>query len=68
MKKVHNYRKDKKTLKQKVIAASITLFRYQRKKENIEKPIFDDERLLYAPLSDPNFQNPLQHNFKHKHL
>ena len=38
------------------------------KKETVEKPIFDYERLLYDSLLDNNYSNILNHNFKHKHL
>jgi hypothetical protein len=38
------------------------------KKENIEKPMFDYEKLLYDSLLIPGFCNPLKHTFKQKHL
>jgi hypothetical protein len=38
------------------------------KKETIEKPIFDYEKLLYDSLLDNNYSDTLNHNFKHKHL
>lgn len=37
-------------------------------KEMIVKPIFDYQKLLYDSLLIPNINNPLHHNFKHKHL
>jgi hypothetical protein len=38
------------------------------KKDSEEKPLFDYEKLLYDSLLSPEFYNPLQHIFKHKHL
>jgi hypothetical protein len=38
------------------------------RKETIEKPIFDYQKLLYDSLLIPNINNPFQHDFKHKHL
>jgi hypothetical protein len=38
------------------------------KKDGIEKPMFDYEKLLYDSLLIPDFYNPLQHTFKLKHL
>ena len=38
------------------------------KKDNKEKPIFGYEKLLYDSLLTPDFYNPLQNIFKHKHL
>jgi hypothetical protein len=37
-------------------------------KENIEKPMFDYEKLLYDSLLAADFCNHLHHDFKHKHL
>jgi hypothetical protein len=37
-------------------------------KEGMEKAIFDYEKLLYNASLLPNLQNPLNHNFKNKHL
>jgi hypothetical protein len=37
-------------------------------KENIEKPMFDYEKLLYDSLLILDFYNSLKHTFKHKHL
>jgi hypothetical protein len=37
-------------------------------KEGIEKPIFDYQELLYEALLSPDFCNPLNHDFKDKHL
>ncbi|HEY9386214.1 MAG TPA: hypothetical protein VIP70_04190 [Nitrososphaeraceae archaeon] len=37
-------------------------------KEKIEKPMFDYEKLLYDSLLIPDYSNPLNHSFKHKHL
>jgi hypothetical protein len=39
-----------------------------RKDGKIEKPMFDYEKLLYDSLLIPDFYNPLQFTFKHKHL
>jgi hypothetical protein len=39
-----------------------------RKDGKTEKPMFDYEKLLYDSLLTPEFYNPLQHTFKHKHL
>ena len=39
-----------------------------RKDGKIEKPLFDYEKLLYDSLIIPDFYNPLQQAFKHKHL
>jgi hypothetical protein len=38
------------------------------KKDNVEKPMFEYERLLYDSLLISDFYNPLQHTFKLKHL
>jgi hypothetical protein len=38
------------------------------KKEGLEKPIFDYQELLYKALFSPDFCNPLNHDFKDKHL
>ena len=38
------------------------------RKEREEKPIFDYQKLLYDNLLIPNINNPLHHDFKHKHL
>jgi hypothetical protein len=38
------------------------------KKNNIEKPIFDYQKILYDSLLIPDFYNPLQHTFKLKHI
>ena len=38
------------------------------RKDEIEKSIFDYEKLLYDSLLIPEFYNPSKHNFKHKHL
>jgi hypothetical protein len=38
------------------------------KKHNIEKPLFDYQKLLYDSFLIPDFYNPLQHTFKLKHL
>ena len=38
------------------------------KKENIEKPLFDYEKLLHDSLLVPDVYNPLKHTFKLKHL
>jgi hypothetical protein len=37
-------------------------------KEGLEKPIFDYQGLLYEALLSPDFCNPLNHNFKDKHI
>jgi hypothetical protein len=37
-------------------------------KKGIEKPMYDYERLLYEALLIPEYNNPLKHGFKHKHL
>jgi hypothetical protein len=37
-------------------------------KDGLEKPIFDYQSLLYEALLSPDFCNPLNHNFKDKHL
>jgi hypothetical protein len=37
-------------------------------KEGLEKPIFDYQELLYKALLSPGFCNPLNHDFKDKHL
>ena len=37
-------------------------------KEGLEKPIFDYQELLYEALLSPDFCNPLNHDFKDKHL
>lgn len=37
-------------------------------KENVEKPIFDYQKLIYDSLLLPDFSNSLKHDFKHKHL
>jgi hypothetical protein len=34
----------------------------------LEKPIFDYQGLLYEALLSPDFCNPLNHNFKDKHI
>ena len=39
-----------------------------RKDGKAMKPMFDYEKLLYDSLLIPDFYNPLQHTFKHKHL
>jgi hypothetical protein len=38
------------------------------KKDNVEKPMFEYEKLLYDFLLIPEYNNPSQHNFKIKHL
>jgi hypothetical protein len=38
------------------------------KKEGIEKPLFDYQKLLYDSLFDNDFNNPLELSHKHKHL
>jgi hypothetical protein len=38
------------------------------KKDGVEKPIFDYEKLLYDSLLINSYSNTLNHNFKHKHL
>jgi hypothetical protein len=38
------------------------------KKDNVEKPMFEYEQLLYDSLLIPDFYNPLQHTFKLRHL
>jgi hypothetical protein len=37
-------------------------------KEGLEKPIFDYQELLYEALLSPDFCNPLNYDFKDKHL
>jgi hypothetical protein len=37
-------------------------------KEGLEKPIFDYQQLLYEALLSSDFCNPLNHDFKDKHL
>jgi hypothetical protein len=37
-------------------------------KEGLEKPIFDYQELLYEALLSPGFCNPLNHDFKDKHV
>ena len=37
-------------------------------KDGLEKPIFDYQELLYEALLSPDFCNPLNHDFKDKHL
>ena len=37
-------------------------------KEGLEKPIFDYQELLYEALLSPEFYNPLNHDFKDKHV
>jgi hypothetical protein len=37
-------------------------------KDKEEKPMFDYEKLLYDTLLTSDVYNPLNHNFKHKHL
>jgi hypothetical protein len=37
-------------------------------KEELEKPIFDYQELLYEALLSPDFCNPLNHDFKDKHM
>ena len=37
-------------------------------KEELEKPIFDYQELLYDALLLPDFCNPMNHRFKDKHL
>jgi hypothetical protein len=37
-------------------------------KEGLEKPIFDYKELLYEALLFPDYCNPLNHDFKDKHL
>src|SRR6187200_637080 len=37
-------------------------------KEELEKPIFDYQELLYEALLSPDFCNPINHDFKDKHL
>src|SRR5436189_5718725 len=37
-------------------------------KEGLEKPIFDYQELLYETLLSPDICNPLNHDFKDKHL
>jgi hypothetical protein len=37
-------------------------------KDGIEKPIFDYQELLYEALLLSDFCNPLNHEFKDKHL
>ena len=38
------------------------------RKDGIEKPNLDYEKLLYNSLLIPEFYNSSKHNFKHKHL
>ena len=38
------------------------------KKDRVEKPMFEYEKLLYDSLLIPDIYNPLQHTFKLKHL
>jgi hypothetical protein len=38
------------------------------KKDNVEKPMFEYERLLYDSLLNLDFYNPMQYTFKLKHL
>jgi hypothetical protein len=38
------------------------------KKEHIEKPLFDYEKLLFDSLLVPDVYNSLRHTFKLKHL
>ena len=57
----------RKISKLKEIAASIILLDYLERNEE-EKPIFDYQKLLYDNLLIPNINNPLHHDFKHKHL
>jgi hypothetical protein len=37
-------------------------------KDQIEKPIYDYQKLLHDSSLISEFSNPLNHNFKHKHL
>src|SRR2546423_9766741 len=37
-------------------------------KDGLKKPIFDYQELLYEALLSPDFCNPLNHDFKDKHL
>jgi hypothetical protein len=37
-------------------------------KDGLEKPIFDYQELLYYALLSPDICNPLNHDFKDKHL
>jgi Terminase RNaseH-like domain len=38
------------------------------KKDGVEKPMFDYQKLLYDSLLDNDYSNILHHTFKHKHL
>jgi hypothetical protein len=38
------------------------------RKDEIGKPLFDYEKLLYGSLQIPEFYNPSKHNFKEKHV
>ena len=38
------------------------------RKDGVEKPLFDYEKLLYDSLLIPDPYNPMQHTFKLKHL
>jgi hypothetical protein len=38
------------------------------KRDNVEKPMFEYEKLLYDSLLISDFYNPLQHSFKLKHI
>ena len=37
-------------------------------KDGLERPIFDYKEVLYEALLSPDFCNPLNHDFKDKHL
>jgi hypothetical protein len=37
-------------------------------KDGVEKPIYDYQKLLHDSSLIAEFNNPLNHNFKHKHL
>ena len=37
-------------------------------KDGLERPIFDYQEVLYEALLSPDFCNPLNHDFKDKHL
>jgi hypothetical protein len=46
----------------------ITCYQLVPTKEQIEKPIYDYQKLLHDSSLIPEFSNLLNHNFKHKHL
>jgi len=37
-------------------------------KEQMEKPIYDNQKLLHDSSLIADFNNPYNHDFKHKHL